>query len=429
MTPGPPGAARLDTPADVAAHVADWAAIVVTGPDLDGAARLAVAIACAASASRRVAIGDLAGELGPVYALAGGEDANGLAESFRTGLGLNEIARPVNGNPSLFVLPSGEGVRDEPALESPERWTRLIRGFGEAGGLLVLVVPSASRLMPVLGMAGAGLVLADRVRTTPPGITLLATVRTVRARGRPWWRIGSGRELATGVAAACVAGAALIGGAAGVAWIQARNAPTGAVSLGARPRTRERTPGSSVPAAPDTVALAERLWPVDSSRLAAFAVEVVAASGASNANSFLRERTADGGLPAATIAVVAVRNGPQRATKWHKLMVGAWHDARLADSALAVLRRRRVVAQDGGMVVRVPFAMLLADSASPERARAVMEVWRAKGIVPYALTQDDGTVRVYAGAFETVAQSVTMAVIVHEAGGTPMVAFRTGRPD
>ncbi len=93
------------------------------------------------------------------------------------------------------------------------------------------------------------------------------------------------------------------------------------------------------------------------------------------------------------------------------------------------MRRQRVVEREGGIVVRAPYAMLLADSASHERARAVLEVWRAKGLAPYALTQDDGTVRVYAGAFETVAQSVTMAAIVHDAGGTPMVAYRTGRPD
>jgi hypothetical protein len=58
-----------------------------------------------------------------------------------------------------------------------------------------------------------------------------------------------------------------------------------------------------------------------------------------------------------------------------------------------------------------------------------MDVWRAKGVVPYALTQDDGTVRVYAGAFETVAQAVTMAAMVRAAGGGPVVAYRTGRPD
>ena len=58
-----------------------------------------------------------------------------------------------------------------------------------------------------------------------------------------------------------------------------------------------------------------------------------------------------------------------------------------------------------------------------------MDVWRAKGVAPYALRQDAGTLRVYAGAFETVAQAITMTALVQAAGGAPVVAYRTGRPD
>lgn len=429
MRAAPRTPAAFDNPADIAAHVSDWAAVVVTGPEPEQAARGAVAIAIAASESRRVAIGDLAGDLQPIYALAGGEDAPGLADSFRDGRGLNEIARPVPGNPSLFVLPSGDGVQDEPALGAHDRWTRLIRGFGEAGGLLVLVAPRTSPLLAVLGAAGAGLVLADRPRAAPPGIPLIAVLPPVRRRGRGWWRIGNGREVAAGIAVGILGAAAVAGSGTGMLWIRARNAPDGIVTL--RPRAQERVPEESAAAVAttDTVTIAERLAPVDSALLAPFAVEVVAASSAANANSLVQDRAADGRLPAMTITVVAVRSGAQRATKWHKLTVGAWHDARTADSALEAMRKRRLVARDGGVVVKAPYAILLADSASRAQARAVIEVWRAKGLTPYALTQDDGTVRVYAGAFETVAQGVTMAAVVHGAGGTPMVAFRTGRPD
>lgn len=425
MTAAPPQAADFESAGDVAAHVADAAAIVVAGLDGDTVARTAVGIALAACATRRVAIGDLTGNAAAVYALAGGEDAPGLAESFRDGIGLNEIARPVPGNDSLFVLPAGEGVRGEPALQSPERWDRLIGGFGEAGGLLVLVARPDAPVIAVLGTSGAGLVWVGRARGIPGGITLAATVGAVRRRSRPWWRLGRGPEMALWKAALLVAIAVASSGLAGILWIRTRHRPDGTVTL----RERIPAPVARANANADTVSIVERLGPVDAAARAPYAIEVMAASTASYANSWLQEHANDAGRFAATIAVVAMRNGSQRTSTWHKVMVGAWHDAAAADSAIAVMRRKRIVAGEAGAVVSAPYAMLLADSASHERARAVMDVWRAKGLVPYALTQDDGSVRVYAGAFVSVAEGITMAAMVHTAGGTPIVAIRTGRPD
>ena len=425
MTPAPPRAADFDGPAAVAAHLSDAAAVVVAGLDGDVVARTAVAIAVAASATRRVAIGDLTGDAAPVYALAGGEDAQGLAESFRDGVGLNEIARPVAGNASLFVLPSGDAVRGEPALLSEERWTRLIGGFGEAGGLLILVADASAPVIAILGSAGAGLVWAGRARGVPAGITLAATIGAAQSRGQPWWRVGRGREFAIGAVALCTAGALLIGGLVGVSWVRARYAANGFVTLPAR---IPQPSGLTLPGT-DTVTMGERLAPVDAATRAPYAIEVMAASTASNANSWLHDHEGVAGLSAATVSVVSIRNGSQGVSKWHKVIVGAWRAAAAADSAVTAMRKQRIMARDAGAVVMAPYAMLLADSASAERARAVMDVWRAKGFVPYALTQDDGTVRVYAGAFATVAQGVTMAAMVHDAGGTPIVALRTGRPD
>ena len=181
-----PGAPDFDAPTDLAGYLRDQSAIVVASHDPSAAAAAAVAIGVAASARRRVAIGDLTGDAEAVYGLAGGEDAPGLAESFRDGLGLNEIARPVAGNAALFVLPAGRGVRDEPALREGPRWTRLIRGFGEAGGLLVLVARPDSPILPVLSEAGAGLIWVGRTRPLPAAPALVATLGAVRARGRPW---------------------------------------------------------------------------------------------------------------------------------------------------------------------------------------------------------------------------------------------------
>ena len=110
--------------------------------------------------------------------------------------------------------------------------------------------------------------------------------------------------------------------------------------------------------------------------------------------------------------------------------IAIWLALTLILGGAGAMATGRALARTWQPILRlIPYALLLADSASHERTRAVMEVWRAKGLVPYALTQDDGSVRVYAGAFGTVAQGATMAALVHNAGGTPIVAYRTGRPD
>jgi hypothetical protein len=373
------------------------------------------------------------GDAAPIYALAGGEDAPGITDCFRDGLPLTEVARPVAEHPSLFVLPSGSRVRTDETLTSSERWGRLVRGFGEAGGLLVLVVQENSRLLMPLGEAGAVLLYGGPADLAPPGIPLTATIgaalpppaKKPRPGAIPGWQV-----------AAAALGAVAVAGGAAVAWTNASHSPDGAVVVAPALRAElagAPTRGDSVAApAPITVDILERTSFADAARARAFVIQLVAANEASNANSLLNDASRDATLPAATVAVVTVRSGTgegTRVSRWHKVIAGAWQESQAADSALADLRRRGVVRQNEGQVLRAPYGVLLADSASTERARAVMDVWRAKGVVPYSLTQDDGTVRVYAGAFETVAQAATMTAMVQAAGGSPIVAYRTGRPD
>lgn len=420
-------AAHFDRPADVAAHIEARGAVVVAGPESERAAVYAVAIArAAASSGRRVALADLVGDLAPVYALAGGEDAPGITDCFRDGLPLTDVARPVPDHPLLFVLPSGPGVRTEPSLTDPERWSRLVRGFGEAGGLLLVVAPASSALLRTLGEAGATLLFAGPAAEAPLVLPLEATIgASVPAPPR---RRGPG-DIAPWLVAVSALGAVGLGGTAAVGVMRQVRRPDGFVVVAPTRLATAPVAPATGRAATDTVAIVERLGSLDSARVAPFAVELVATNAASDANSLLSDAARNGALPAATLSVVVVRRSAQGTARWHKVMAGAWRDARTADSALARWRRDGLVAEGAGAVVRAPFALLLADSASPERARAVMDVWRAKGVVPYAMVQDDGTSRVFAGAFETVAQGVTMAAMVRTAGGAPIVAYRTGRPD
>lgn len=425
MTPGAPGAPHFARPADAAAAITSCSAVVIAGEDGQHAAVIAAAIARAAAAlGRRVALADLAGDAEPIYALAGGSDAPGLAECFRDDRPLGEIARPVAEVPGLFVLPSGVGVAAEPAIARVDRWERLIAGFHEADGLLVLAVPPRSPALPALGQAGALLLFAGPAESAPGGIRLAGTVGAVvygaraHAPGRPAGAIAGWQVSVAAVATAVVAGTA------GIVWTRAAHRPDGRVAISAAPVTTQPDTGAA-DAIPDTVTITERAATDDAAGAAPWIVQVVAATTATIANSALAEASE---APAATVSVISRQSGTNRVAWWHRASFGAWRDRRGADSALVEARRRDWMPEGEGVVVRAPFGLLLADSASAAQAAAVVEVWKAKGVVPYAMAQDDGTVRVYVGAFETVAQAVTMAALIRAAGAAPIVALRTGRP-
>ena len=94
---------------------------------------------------------------------------------------------------------------------------------------------------------------------------------------------------------------------------------------------------------------------------------------------------------------------------------------------LAALRDEDVLRAGAGAVVRVPLALLLeagvARSAAPARVAALA----TRGVLAYALVQDDGSVRLFAGAFETAAAAVPLDAELRAAGFAPQLAYRTGR--
>jgi hypothetical protein len=57
----------------------------------------------------------------------------------------------------------------------------------------------------------------------------------------------------------------------------------------------------------------------------------------------------------------------------------------------------------------------------------MIATWEARGISAYALTQEQGRIRVYAGAFESPAQAVVLAMMLRELGAEPRLAYRIGR--
>jgi hypothetical protein len=166
--------------------------------------------------------------------------------------------------------------------------------------------------------------------------------------------------------------------------------------------------------------------PGDSAAAAAFAVEILAANTAEGANFELQRHGAM--MPAATISVVPV--GETEAI-WYKVYAGAYRDSAEAERLLRSLRRRGVVSDSAGVVSRTPLALRVdsvpAQGGVAAKARAKVDSYSTKGLAIYALMQNDGSARLYSGAFASPSQSSFAATALRVAGLSPVLEYRTGR--
>ncbi len=407
----------------IAATLGTISSAIIIGENGTVASLVAVAIARSEAARRHVALGDLVGELAPLYAIAGGEDAIGLSECFRDGLPLNDIARPAPDLASLFVLPSGAPPVATEEIYGNERWPRLIGGFRQAGALMLLVASADAPGIDALVGAAEGVIVAGARDEKVARFPVLARVgeMPVSAAAEPDRHSSAARRLAVSLGLALVA----ITVAAGWFYrdeVTARFRRLSDSASAAAPAVAP-PPTTAAPARTDTVVLAEPSSPADSNVTAYFAVEVVAANTLPGANSVLRDNAESARLPAATIAPVQLGGG----SLWYKVVVGAWRDRAGADGLLVELRDKGLVRHDAGAVVRVPYALMLADRVPRSEIASQIDTWRGRGITAYALLQDDGGIRLFAGAFETAAQAAPLAASVRDAGVGAVLAFRTGR--
>jgi hypothetical protein len=421
----------------IAHSLEDVAAAVVVGSDDEVSLIVAFAMARAQRDGRRVAIGDLVGGL---PGLSPRDGSPGLLECFRDGVQVSDIARPLDDDASIFTLPSGDGAVAERWVFESARWTRLVAGFREVDALLLLVAPAGAPGLDTLIAAVDGVVAVD----LPPAIMrswpLLATVdrpepdlppivtparpgmaapaapldRTRlqrRARRRALQAVGLLAVLALGAFAAMRIGPRT----------DDRTEGTGADSLPAG--TFADVASARRPAMPaDTITLDPIVNPDDSAIAANFTVELVAANTLAGANSRLAMRGEK--LPAPTISPVLLGSDGR---PWYRALTGAWQRRDEASDWLDALRERGLVRHDVGRVMRAPLALRLAEGVRVAEAPMVVARWQARGIPAYALMQDDGSARVYAGAFETSGQAALLAKSLRDLGDTPVLAFRTGR--
>lgn len=405
----------------IAPMLGSFSAAVVTGTDALAAAHVAIGIGLAEAEHRRIAIGDLVGEIEPIQALVTSDDPHGISDSFTFGVSLNKIAQPIDTTGNLFIMPSGTGSVADPEIFRNSRWHRLANGFREVGALLLLVAPADAPGLKELIDQLDGVVL---VGATPldfaPYINVLARVphplhavdRKPQSKPLGIWKI----------AALLLLLVALVG-----AGLYFRSANEAAQKTAAAPAFRRPAPQvvapPVAPVATDSVTVGAPVNPADSSTASAYAVEVAAWNSQDDANEALaRFRDL---LPAGTISPVPI--GPAR-ERYYKLIVGAYPRRNEADAELDLLRHKQVTPTPTlGTVVRTPYALLIDSAAAGRPSELVRKYPEARKWGSYVLAQPDGGLKLYAGAFERPEDAASLMMTLRAAKLTPSLVYRTGR--
>jgi hypothetical protein len=156
--------------------------------------------------------------------------------------------------------------------------------------------------------------------------------------------------------------------------------------------------------------------PADSARAAAYTVFLVSANTAEGA-------ALPSGIDPATLPEPALTPQLEDGAPWWRLFVGAYATRQRAESVLVSLQRQGAVG--GGAVVRAPYALLVADRLPAAEAPARVEALGRRGVPTYPLSRGDGTVTLYAGAFERPADAAYLAQALQAAGVTPALVYRT----
>jgi septal ring-binding cell division protein DamX len=446
--------------ARVAGTLAKACAVLVTGANPAAAARAAIGIGRAESGRRRVAIGDLVGDVPPLVELVDLEDAHGIVDSFLYGVSLNKVAHPVTGAENLFVLPSGtEPVLTEEIFRS-DRWRRLASGFREVGALLLLVAPSdAPGLDDLAAMLDGVVSVGDESGDIAARFPVLATVanrRTVaslrdtmampeieaaepatgHSAGGRWRRTREeGRAapivMPTGeepsrvprwlIPALLLVALAIGGGAA--LWVRDRQARATAAAADAARADSARAAAAASAAAPRDTMPAQVFTimnPGDSAAAAAFAIEVAKHNTEEGARLGWEQSQR---LPGVTWFPLRLSNDPNT---WYRVVGGGFATREAADSALSALKATSALAPTAS-VLRAPLALLVGSQVRPDSVRAHQARFAVAGVHTYALRSEDGTFNVYAGAFETPDQSMFLALALQQLGDVPTLVYRTGR--
>src|SRR5690348_5801997 len=423
----------MDDGMRLGASLDDAHIVLVLGDDARTTALAALGVARGQASRRRVALGDLIGDAEPIQELLDGDDPHGLADSFLYGVSLNKIARPVPQYGELYVLPTGSEVPAYADIFTNSRWRRLAEGFRETGSLLVVAAPaSADRVADVVDLTDGVVLVGDATlaglngdkvvgRVAPPKTLVVPTEET------PDTETGAGAARRHWRSPAAVGGGLLALGLVVVGiWLAARPLATGhrpavfrgrnsASAAGALPSTLDSLRSDSATAA--AASLLHPANPADSGSAAAYSVVVARFNTLLGATFWLQTQARD--MPSPTFAPFSVRG-----ETWYRALVGSYPTRAEADSLLATLSAKGISRDDSTNVVRAPFAFLV-DSVTAEAVPGMLKYFAARGQPVYALRQQDGSARLYAGAFESPAEAALYVDAIRSGGNIkPVLVYR-----
>ncbi|HET7586378.1 MAG TPA: hypothetical protein VFK13_15805 [Gemmatimonadaceae bacterium] len=424
-----------------ASAVGTRAAVALLAHDPDAAALVALGIARVQARRRRVAIADLVGEIAPLMALTS-EVTYGLNDMFVHGVSVGHVVQGVPGAPNLYVMPSGAGPVDHEAILHSARWGSLVQGFRDGDALLLVVVPpGAPGLEELLGVLD-GVVLVGSVPEAVPARVLFTIPEPKSGQTAPWIPVETRRrDVAVGrwqrtrtrlrslwqqraarVAAIAAGVLVLAGGAALYAWRASRTDPSSTIARqpGAPAETVQR---SAAAIAPETAPLPAAVNPTDSADAALFAVHVTSFNNPQGAGDRVVEaRSAR--APAVTYAPASYEGA-----LWYDVVAGAYRDSAAAARLVREMRRLGTLrAGEGADIVRLPYALRVAEHVTVANAHDRAEELRARGWPAYALLQRDGSVTLYVGAFASPEQAARMRDDLGASDDSvAAIAYRTGR--
>jgi hypothetical protein len=419
----------------IAATLDAHASAVIIGRESEHAAEVALGIAEVQARRRRVAVADLVGEVAPLQSLVPDDFVHGLMDAFVHGVSLNRIAHPVDRAGNLFIMQSGAGPIDYPALLRDDRWRRLANGFRETDALLLAVVPEGAPGVDALAHALGAIVSVDNARTpgvapviawpggTPPPARTevdaeprLPTASPARRpspdaaevlRRRTGQHQRAKEKAGIGLWIAIAAGL-VMGIGAVIGWANRDRIGWPAAST---PLTQPTEPVAPLPPEPGTVVNL-----ADSARAAAYVVVVANVTDTLAARQRILQSLQM--LPAPTFS-------PD--TPWYRVSVGAFDSESAADTMLQTLRTSGTLEAESGYLLRAPYSLRLTTLTDTAGMRAAVAAWHAQGVPAFALRQSDSTIALYAGAYETPEQATAAWAAHRSIAPEAVVAYRVGR--
>lgn len=422
------------------------AAVMVAGMNVVAAAHLALGLAAGQAARRRVAVADLTGRATPLAQLVSDDDPHGLGDTFAFGVSLNRVARQLDQEGRLFVVPAGTEPVLSAGMAESDRWRRIADGFRDVGALLLIVAPSDEPGLEALAPRLDGVVAADDMPLTValPHRIITAALREPQAPAPRRAPVIAPPSAGRRILRASVYALGALAVIAGLVWAARQVGGNGRPSQPLFMRSDSASaeigpPADAAPAslaaanpaladgAPSTAAAPTAAEPPvanleDSAQAAAYVVATVTASSQTEATRGFRERSK--ALPAVTIGEAT---DSANVTRYY-VVTGAGRQSGEAESQLRRLRQDGLLASTQGVVVRLPYALQVESSVARDSVRPTLNRFLARGIPAYALLQPNGRAHVYVGAYATPADARQTLVTLQAAAIPAALAVRTGRP-